>query len=145
MSEEERGCFSYPRIQYSIIIDKEQLVARSQTGEDLLSATQEMAKVSTELAEASTTIKNAFGIMKAQESTGTAEPAAKKSYGRTVKPGAKPATPVTTGGKVCKHGLEWLDLNGTYKKDGSPPAKRFYCQFEGDWKERCPAWGGWEA
>lgn len=132
----------FNRLQYSIIIDKEQLVARSQTGDDLLSATQEMAKVSTELAEASTTIKNAFGIMKAQESTSTvAEPAAKKSYGRTVKPGAQAAT----GGKVCKHGLEWKDLNGTTKKDGTPPAKRFYCQFDGDYKERCQSWGDWEA
>lgn len=139
MSEE---C-GYNRLQFSLIIDKEQLVARTQTGDDLLAATQEMAKVSTELAEASTTIKNAFGIMKAQESTSTAEPAAKKSYGRTVKPGAK--APAATGGKVCKHGLEWKDLNGSYKKDGSSPAKRFYCQFEGDWKERCSAWGDWEA
>lgn len=125
----------YNRLQWSLQFNGENFCVRAQTGDDLKEGAQEIASNISDFHAASTVIRSAYGVAEAATVAKTDEvkTTQRKSFSRTVKPGA-------SGGSECKHGKPWKDADGQMTKAGKPYAKRFYntCNEK---DPDCYAWG----
>lgn len=136
MSETE---VPFNKLQFSMMFGQDQVVVRSQTGDDLLSGIQQVADNAAGIHTASVAIRNAMGVMKASEPTGTATET--KTYSRkpTSKPG--PRQPVADDVPMCECGIPMSDVRGkVYQKGpkaGQPYPKSFYPSR--DCKANCDA------
>lgn len=134
MSETPEG---FNKMQFAQFVGKGgQFVVRTNTSEELLAGMKEIVEQSGEFAGAVMAMQNAFGMTEAianKNDSSEVTTTQKKTYGRTVKPGAAP-----TGGKVCEHGEPWNDCDGKSTKAGAKYKFRFYNSCKQD---SCKPWG----
>lgn len=127
----------YPRITFSMKLGQDTMTVRAETADEVRATAQELVDTFKAMADVATAAKNAFGVTEASVQAETqVSTTQRKTYGKTVKPGAKPS-----GGKVCTHGNEWKDANGATTKAGQPYKYRFYNTCG---NRECAPWGDQE-